>query len=336
MACRNILHAPAEAAGLLVKCRVCQASQLAPARSQFWTPARRSQWLAIGLRSAVAALMLLLGGQLWYRASRSAQPPAPVEERPSSVAMAAHQTPVAPVAPAGEAPSPLPRETPVEENPRFRELQTAHRAVSRQYEELANWVLNNMRGRFLLKDALVKNVKISPLTEDFQLHPELADFLDINAKEQSLLEDALDYGRAAMLAMEGQFLSVTQFTPDRVAVHIPPYEKEGATMQRDLYDAMETVLGAERFGRMLTAGEQDLIKKYHYFGAATRTLIFQLMEDPQPDQPPYLVIRDGWILPDGPSQRTMQIAEASVRELPRDYVPYLQWLPDFVAAYARP
>lgn len=329
-----MLHVSAEDAGRLVTCRICSASQLAPMRSVYWTPARRSRWIGLGLGCTVAALVVLLGGQIWVRSTRKAEKPAPVAARPVSQEVAAERASPAP-APPPAAPPPAP-EKPVEENPRYRELQTAHRAVSRQYEELANWVLNNMRGRFLLKEKLVKNVKIPPLTEGFQLHPELADFLEINDKERSLLEDALDYGRSSMLAVEGQYLSVTQFTPDRVAVHIPPYEKEGVTMQRDLYDAMETVLGAERFGRMLTAGEQDLIKQYHYFGAATRTLIFQLMADPQPNQPPYLVIRDGWILPDGPSQRTMQIAEASVRELPNDYLPYLQWLPDFVAAYARP
>lgn len=331
-ACAGRLAAAQDEVGRLIECPACQSSILVPARSTAWPPGLR-RFLLIG--TAQLLVVVLLGGLVAMLMGRnhsdgeeqkSAQLSRPLDTRSTlSPDLGPDRTPDAPVEDGGE---PTDRA--------FQDLQTAHRALSKQYNELANWVLSNMRGRFLLKEKFVKNLSMSPLTDEYFLHPDMMEFLAVSPRERDLLEDALGYGLSSMAKLETKFLSVTQSTPDRVAVHIPPYEQEGAAMRDDLYRAMETVLGANRFGRLLDAGEKDLIKRYHYFGAAARTMVFQQTAAEDPSEPPYLVIRDGWIIPDGVGKRSIQVAEASVRELPRDYIPYLSWLPEFVAAYAKP
>ena len=217
-----------------------------------------------------------------------------------------------------------------------RDWEAEHRSLNRKYEELANWVLNNMRGRFLLKDRFVKHLQFPAVTDEFGLHPDLMEYLEVNPRERDLLEDAMDFGLSTMATLESRFLTVTQRAPEHVLLHIPPYTREGAVMQDDLYRAMETVLGADRFDRLLDAGERDLIKRYHYFGTAARTMTFELTAADDPKDPPFLAIRDGWVIPDGPGKRSVQVTEAAVREMPREYLPYLSWLPEYMAAFVKP
>lgn len=330
-ACEGRLAAAQGEVGRLVDCPACQAAILVPAKSTVWPPGLR-RFLFIGA-TQVLVLGLVVGGVVHLLArQRENGENAPGTTIRAPVAKASQPAELGP----DRAPTSKSRTATDTPDRSFQDLQTAHRALNKQYDELANWVLSNMRGRFLLKEKFVKNLHLSPLTEEYLLHPDMMDYLEVSPKERDLLEDALGFGLTSMATLETKFLSVTQSTPERVAVHIPPYEQEGAAMQDDLYRAMETVLGSDRFGRLLDAGEKDLIKRYHYFGAAARTMVFQLTAAEDPSEPPYLVIRDGWIIPDGVGKRSIQVAETSVRELPRDYMPYLSWLPEFVAAYAKP
>lgn len=329
-ACRGRLGAERAAIGRLVECPACQASLLVPERSTVWAPAwRRLVWILCTHGVAVVALS-------FWALHLMSRPDRPVPAAAGTAA--ARPAELAPVrTPGGPArPGPVAVEGTGSGERAYRDLQSAHRAMNRQYEDLANWVLNNMRGRFLLKERFVKNISVPPLTDAYQLHPDLAEFLEVSPQEQNLLEDAFGFGLSSMAALETKFLSVTQAVPGQVSLHIPPYVEEGAAMQSDLYRAMETVLGAARFGRLLTASEKDLIQRYHYFGAASRTMVFEHAEPGDGSEPPYLVIRDGWTIPDGPGKRSIQVAEIAVRELPKDYLPYLSWLPEFVTGYASP
>jgi DNA-directed RNA polymerase subunit RPC12/RpoP len=323
-ACRGRLAAERVAAGRLVECPACRSSLLVPEQSTAWPPAlRRFLWI-VATHGLAIVLLTGLGVYLLTRNQAETWADAPEPLAPSVRRAAAVIAP----APASERPG-------VAEGV-YTELQTSHQALGRKYEELANWVLTNMRGRFLLKEKFVKNVQIAPLSDEYLLSPDIADFLNIQPQEQALLEDALGFGLSSLAVLEAKYISVTQSTPDRVAVHIPSYVEEGASMQDDLYRAMETVLGAQRFSQLLTASEKELAKRYHYFGKASRTMVFQKTAAEKATDAPYLVIRDGWIMPDGVGKRSIQVEEASVRDLPRDYLPYLSWLPEFVAAYAQP
>lgn len=331
-ACRRRLAIGAGGAGHLVDCPNCGASLQVPASSTVLPPDRiRLCWIAL----STALALSLLGGfawQMWRHPGRVSMEPdaavaahaaaSPAAGRDGSVAAAGAMTPdVARL-------QVLEREN--------RELLASSRAASRQYEDLANWVLKNMRGRFPLKDRFVSNLRFRPLTEAFTLHPDMADFLDLNEGEQGLLNDAFAYGLTSMAEIEQAYLTVTQAAPDRVTVHIPPYEKEGGALRDDLYGALVSVLGRPRFDRLIDVSEEELIKSYHYFGTAARTMIFQLAESENPKEAPFLVIKDGWVIPQGPDQRSIQATESAVRELPPAYASYLAWLPEFVAAYAKP
>lgn len=321
------MEADPGSAGRLVECPSCGSSMLVPARSLLLPPAVRRR-LGIALGAGLLAV-ILVGFAVRLLSSPDNLPPAVTWAQGD----ATPTTTRAAVSTNAEA---LAATRPSDAGPALQELEARHRKLGRQYEELANWVLNNMRGRFLLKERFVKKLNLPSVTDGFGLHPDMMEFLEVSPKEQDLLEDALDYGLSSMAALESRFLSVTQKAPEHVALYIPPYEREGAAMQQDLYRAMETVLGADRFDRLLDTGETDLIKRYHYFGTAARTMTFVLTAPEDASEQPYLLIRDGWVIPDGPGKRSIQVAETAVRELPRDYLPYLSWLPEYMAAFARP
>jgi hypothetical protein len=328
-ACRRRLAIGASGAGHLVECPSCSASLQVPQASTILAPDRlRLVWIT-GSTALGLALLAGAGWRLW-------QQPAPTSMEPNRVVAAAARQAASGPGHAAEvkagalAPDVARLQVLEKEN---RELLAASRASGKQYEELANWVLKNMRGRFPLKDQFVSKLKFSPLTEEFAVHPDVADFLDLNENEQGLLNDAFAYGRSSLAEIESAFITVTQASPDRVTLHIPPFEKEGGALRDDLYGALESVLGRPRFDRLIDVSEEELAKNYHYFGAAARTMIFQLTESENPKDPPYLVIKDGWIIPSGQDRRTIQATESAVRELPATYASYLAWLPDFVAAY---
>lgn len=319
---------PAGTTGRLVECPACRASMLVPARSMVFPPeVRRRLWIGAGA-GAVGAI--LLGVALHLMAL---PPDIPGPDGPPASPVAATGSARAPGEKGVRTPDPA---SPDSGRSAFQDLEMAHRKLNRQYEDLANWVLTNMRGRFLLKDRLVKHLNLPAVTDGYAFHPDMMEYLEVSPRERDLLEDAMGYGLSTMAALEARFLSVTQSAPERVALHIPPYEREGSAMQEDLYRAMETVLGSDRFDRLLDAGERDLVKRYHYFGTAARTMTFTLTAADDPRDPPYLVIRDGWVLPDGPGKRNIQVAEASVREMPKEYLPYLSWLPEYMAAFVPP
>lgn len=215
-------------------------------------------------------------------------------------------------------------------------LLSANRAVSKQYEELANWVLRNLKGRFLLKQEHVGRLRFEPVDEEFKVNADLADFLTVNQQESGLMNDVFQYSRSMLVGLQQSYLSATQDAPARVTLYIPPFEREGATVREDLYGALQTVLGSERFDRLLQVGEKDLTKAYDYFGSAARTMVFEVVPDSRPSAPPFLLIRDAWAIPQDASRRTTETSEEAVTELPARYNAYLAWLPDFISAYAKP
>ncbi len=218
----------------------------------------------------------------------------------------------------------------------LQEARRAQREASSRYEELANWVLANMRGRFLLKEKHVGRLRFVPVSDDFKVHPELADFLAVNDRETGLLNDILQYGRTTLVDLQNRFLIVTNPAPETVELFIPPFEEEGAALREDLYAAMRSILGPDRFARMIAVGEEEFARAYDYFGAASRSVTFQLVPGEKPRDPPHLVIRDSWVIQKDESHRVTETSEAAVRELPARYTPYLAWLPDFVSFYAKP
>ena len=65
-------------------------------------------------------------------------------------------------------------------------------------------------------------------------------------------------------------------------------------------------------------------------------MVFELASTEENPDDAFLVIKDGWIRPDGEHGRTYEVSENSVRELPAQYSSYLNLLPAYVAAFAKP
>ena len=320
----------------MVDCPGCHASLLVPERSTVTDPAvvrRRSAhafMLLGGLACGAAGWWLARGGAEDAAAVAAAMPQPAVRApaNPLRDALAARPKTGGSGEPAQDAARALEQD--------YSHLQTAHRAVSRQYEELANWVLTNLRGRFLLKDRHVGRLRFAPVGEDFSVHADLADFLAVNEQESGLMNDLFQYGREALLGLQRQYAVATQAAPGQVSIYIPPFDREGAVLREDLYSGLQTVLGADRFNRMIAVGGDELTRAYDYFGAAARTLVFELAMDPAVSKDPYLVIRDAWVIPKDASRRITETSEEAVTELPARYNPYLALLPEFVATYAKP
>lgn len=323
-ACRRRLAAESRARGLIVACPACRASVLVPDRSTALNP---SVVRRLGTAAIILFGMLGVGAAGWALARDAARP----DREVPAVAVRARAAPDGYAEPRASEPSDraqLERE--------LNAARGAQQAASRRYEELANWVLANMRGRFLLKERHAARLRFTPVTGDFTVNPELADFLSVDDRESGLLNDILQYGRTTLLALQQQVLTATQPAPDQVLIYIPPFAREGAGLRDDLYAGMRSVLGPDRFERLLQVSEEDFSRAYDYFGAAARTLAIQLVPGEHPRDPPHLAIRDAWVIQKDESRRVTEMTEEAVRELPSRYVPYLAWMPDFVSFYVKP
>jgi DNA-directed RNA polymerase subunit RPC12/RpoP len=323
-ACRRRLAAEMRARGAVVQCPACGASLLVPQISTALNPA---------ILRRIAAAAILLSGLLgfgaagWALARRGAPSAQTGPAAPAVAAIAAAES--NPSEHGGAAPrAQVERE--------LRAARQAQEAASRRYEELANWVLTNMRGRFLLKERHVPRLRFMPVAEDYSVNPDLADFLSVDERENGLLSEILQYGRTALLELQTRALTATQPAPDQVVLHFSPFPREGELLREDLYGAMRNVLGADRFGRLLQVSAEEFTRAYDYFGSASRTLSIQLMPGERPRDPPHLAIRDAWVIPKDDSTRVTELTEEATRELPRRYTPYLAWMPDFVSFYVKP
>ena len=84
------------------------------------------------------------------------------------------------------------------------------------------------------------------------------------------------------------------------------------------------------FDRLVDVSGQELRERFHYYGEASRTLTFEIVQPQKPgDHPPYVLIRDGWVVPEGESVRLTKITETAVSQtLPSAYREYADWLPE--------
>lgn len=215
------------------------------------------------------------------------------------------------------------------------QLARENRDIRTQFEELGNWVLKNFKGKYPLPERMVGRLRLPPVTDDYQMHPDVAEVLQVTPQEKGFVDDALHSTWQSMEQIEEAMLTVTESAPGKYTLHIPSYAKQGTELREDLYSALEKTLGTHRFDRFMDVTQDDLLKQYHYFGAASRTVIFEVTQPQDPRLPQYLVIKDGWIIPDGQSSRSYQVTETAVNQLPRPYMAFVNFLPASVTAYAR-
>ncbi|HMP89721.1 MAG TPA: hypothetical protein PJ991_05945 [Kiritimatiellia bacterium] len=209
-------------------------------------------------------------------------------------------------------------------------LLEAHSDLQGRYDRLIEWMLENYRGRYPLPERLVNRLRISPLNDDGDVHPDLVEMLKINDQEKAMIRDVFEYVLGNFKAAEAERARITENQPDRITFMIPHYPEIGAELKEDMHLAVESTLGSARFDRMMDVAGAEMRETFHYYGEASRTLTFEIIRPKNPgDHPPYVLIRDGWVIPEGESMRLTKITETAVlNELPSAYEAYTSWLPE--------
>lgn len=208
-----------------------------------------------------------------------------------------------------------------------RRLATETADLRQRLSAVLNWILTNFRGKYPLPEPLFDRLQITPVTEDYTLHPDVAALFKITPEEEQKINDIFAYARTYLQQIEAALLTVTSPRPDKIILHIPPFVEHGQALREDLYAALEITLGPNRFDRFLRVTESGLKSSFYRFGEASRTLVFELVYAGDA-QPPQLKIKDGWIVETGPNQRTIEAVESTVTNVPPQYAAYTAWLPE--------
>ena len=219
-----------------------------------------------------------------------------------------------------------------EENMRLR---TENSKLQGRLVAVLNWILANFKGKYPLSEAHMSKLQIPPLTDDYTLHPDALDFLKVTADEEQKMNDAFAYARQTLEEIEAAIITVTNPRPDKVILHIPAFPEDGKALQEDLYAALDSTLGQDRFDRFLQVSESGLKQSFYQFGEASRTMVFELAYEDN-SSTPQLKVKDGWVIDLGSNSRQVTAVESYVTNLPTKYNAYLAWLPDYVGMYAAP
>lgn len=213
-------------------------------------------------------------------------------------------------------------------------LRSANRDLQNRLVAVLNWILANFRGKYPLPETYMSKLQVAAVTDDFTVHPELAELLKVTPGEEQKINDALAYARDYLSKIEAAIIEITNPRPDKVILHIPTFSEDGKLLQEDLYTALEITLGENRFDRLLDVSETGLKSSFAQFGEASRTMVFELVYGDE-NEMPQLKIKDGWVMEIGPNTRAVTATESVVTNLPVKYSAYLTWLPDYVAVYSR-
>lgn len=326
--CRKALVVERAAAGFEAPCPGCQASILIPRRSGIPPRLQRRAGL-VALNAGILGVMALVLANL----PSAGHPEARRTPANAASARAAHQAESTRTKQPSSAPDAKELASGLDELRTKNELLAQkNNELATQFEGMASWVLENYQGKYPLPLDLLTKLHIPPLKDDFTLHGELAQFLKVTPKEETMANDAFLYTRDQMQKAETALVSVTQAADNSVTLYVPPYEKEGAALREDLYGALEAALGAPRFDKLVDVTQKELTEAFHYFGTAGRTMQFEVVPQQGTDAA-YLLIRDAWQIPDGESMTRYSGRETAVREIPTEYTAYLNWLPAGVAAF---
>jgi hypothetical protein len=216
-------------------------------------------------------------------------------------------------------------------------LKEDNAVLQNRYNDILQWILDNYRGKFPLTERLVSFLRIAPVNEAFEVHPDLVDVLRMTDNEKVLVQDIFNYVRDNIREIERANGKVVEQTDSKITFSFPTYEEAGRGLRDDLLLTLETTLGGARFDRMVDISGEKLREQFHYFGEASRTLTFEIIyPEVEGDHDPYLLIRDGWMVPDGPSVRLSKVTETAVTEIPAPYRDYQDLLPDKLNRYATP
>ena len=216
------------------------------------------------------------------------------------------------------------------------QLETENARLRSRLEDMLNWILDNVRGTYPLPETQMANLRVAPAGDDLAVSEDLVQLLRLNEEEIGRIDAAFLGTESVLREIEAENISVDNPADRQVVLNIPPYAEEGRMVREDLYGELEKTLGAARFNRLLQVGETGLEEAFEYFGEADRTLLFEELVDSGSGNS-QLFVRDERVLPDkdDPLRHDVTASERVVTELPEEYYPYWDWLPDYVTRFAR-
>lgn len=239
------------------------------------------------------------------------------------------------------APAPVPAEVPQTgkkalddlERQTFR-LEMENTRLRGRLDDMLNWILDNVRGTYPLPEGQLTNLRVNPVDEELAVSGDLAELLRLDEDEIDRLDSAFGGTRSVLYELEAENIQVDEPLDNQVVLNIPSYGKDGQLVREELYGELERTLGAARFDRFLEVAEAGLNKQFEYFGEVDRTLQFEALEDDGAGE--QLFVRDERVVPnpEDPYRLDILASERVVTELPAEYYPYWNWLPEYVTRFS--
>jgi hypothetical protein len=321
-ACDGKLVVDAVAAGCRATCPEC-ASEIPVPRHSTMLPA----WVKDASLYVVLAVLLAsaAGGGTWFALANGGAP----EEKPGGDVQAATSL----EASASGAPA-LFGGDPVAAVREDRTLAEENLELGRRYEELTRWMIENYQGKYPLPERMVDALRLDALNEAGDVSSDLVEILRLTPGETAQVRSAIDDARAIIRQTERDLVTVTGQSELSISYEVPVFPEVGRILREDMFYNLESTLGAPRFDRMLDVAGESMREQLHYFGEASRTLSFEVvLPAKEGDPPPYLLIRDGWMVPDGESVRVTTVKETAAMGLPESYREYRDWIPENFSDY---
>lgn len=304
---------------------------------------------ALLLAAAVAAAVGLAWGTGWWHpgekaeAEAKAAPSAAISEgAPVAEAVAAKPAEKAPAKkrakgaaakePSAEAEAPA---TATEAERELFRLQQENVRLRARLDDMLNWILDNVRGNYLLPEEQMANLRIRPLDEDGGVSGDLENVLRLNDREMERMESAFGESRDVLQALANEGIFVSEPEEFRAVLNIPPYADGGEVVRAELYKQLQQTLGKARFDRFLQVAGAGLDEQFGHFGGEDRTVEFEAFEDEESGEE-QLYVRDERAVPDEFEEGRVNVTsiERIVSRLPEEYYGYSAWLPDYVMRFA--
>lgn len=323
--CRKRLVVERSAAGGEAPCPGCKAAVRIPRRSGLPPKLVRRTWL-------VAANVLVAAGVVFaalaWQNHRSAKLAATPLRKVSPLEKAlAEKRPTPPAVMAADAK--LAEQALADWRAKHGELAEKFAKLQTQYDGFAHWVLENYEGKYPLPLNLVSNLNLSPVTSNYTVGAEVAALLKMSDEEMQHVNVALESALVEMTRWEMAVAQLKESSADSASVVVPPFVKEGAAVKEQLLLNVEKALGGPRADKFSDVTRQQLDEAYNYFGAVPREVQFQIIPQ-NGDVPAYLLISDGWQIPDGDSVTRYSGKQFAVMTVPASYGTFIEHLPESI------
>ena len=205
------------------------------------------------------------------------------------------------------------------------ELERDNVRLRARLDDMLNWILDNIKGKYPLSEQLMANLKIDPLTDDLYVSTDLAELLHLTEAETLRLDDVFLDSRAALYELEAAGIVVRQKDENGVTLDIPPFD--GTAIRSNLYEQIAVTLGKPRFTRFLQVAGDTLDRRYGNFGNVVRTLLLSTFRDADGSSQWFIRDEKTTTDPDGRGS-SVTISEKVVSDLPFEYEVYKPWLSD--------